>query len=339
MKCAVVTTLNHNPGDDFVRYGIYYLLRSLLGKSEIKEIHKHDATTKRAETQKIIDWADIVIIAGTPCYWYVAEYEHSGTSEWSTPIWRQKLLNSNKKVLNLGAGSYYPYHSDGSASLSSKPWCDFIRAITHKCSTTVVRDIVAYNLVKGFSDKISMASCPAAWVMEYFKLSSGKDILTGSFQNIAGHYPMGQEINVDAFRRYFRQLMYELARQHKIVIVSHSKSDFDTATGLLPNLKHHLITDRRKALEIYSRSKLYVGTRVHGAYSVISAGSPAILFSSDTRSRMMDIYNMPRYFVNDLPPFENIISQINTLMGSNTVDRIRAIKEQHQRIYAIEVAA
>jgi hypothetical protein len=50
---AVITTIDHNAGDDFVRQGIIYLLRKKLGETGVALIHKHIPVTVRPEFEWI----------------------------------------------------------------------------------------------------------------------------------------------------------------------------------------------------------------------------------------------------------------------------------------------
>ena len=49
MKISIITTVDHNVGDDFVREGIKYLLRQYFANQELifENIHKHSPITTR----------------------------------------------------------------------------------------------------------------------------------------------------------------------------------------------------------------------------------------------------------------------------------------------------
>ena len=46
-KATVITTTNHNVGDDFVREGITYLIEKIIGDFDLRLIHKHLPVTVR----------------------------------------------------------------------------------------------------------------------------------------------------------------------------------------------------------------------------------------------------------------------------------------------------
>lgn len=47
-KVCVISTLNHNVGDDFVRTGILSLLSEVFGDLEVRIVHKHFPATVRS---------------------------------------------------------------------------------------------------------------------------------------------------------------------------------------------------------------------------------------------------------------------------------------------------
>ena len=48
-RVTVITTMQHNVGDDFVRDGITYLLSRVLPKMELELVHKHLPITARPQ--------------------------------------------------------------------------------------------------------------------------------------------------------------------------------------------------------------------------------------------------------------------------------------------------
>ena len=92
MKISIITTVDHNVGDDFVREGIKYLLKKFFKNENIEfnNIHKHSPITARygyenfrnLRLSKILDntipkncskdkvlEADILVQSGAPVYW------------------------------------------------------------------------------------------------------------------------------------------------------------------------------------------------------------------------------------------------------------------------------
>ena len=339
-KVAVITTLNHNPGDDYIRFGVYHILASLLKGAQIVELHKHDATKDRVKTQEVIDWADTVIQAGTPCYWCNPGH-HSGKSEWANPIWREILFHdSSKQVINIGAGSYFGYYAEGGGALRNHEYTAYIEKMTTRSNITTVRDSLAESMLARMGFDVPLLLCPATWGQDYIgnakTIEKDKKLIVGSFQSNAGHFNFNNvALDAQRFARLYRTVITSLSKDFKVIIVSHSEKDLMEARMCLPDMEHHLISTARSqdSLAIYARASMYIGTRIHGAFSVISNGSPAILFCSDSRSRMMDLVNMPRYFVNDLPGPEELVQLATGMITDEVSEKIQLIKERNFREY------
>jgi len=337
---AVITTLNHNPGDDYIRYGMYHLMSNIFAGAEIRELHKHDALIHRPQFHETIDWADAVIQAGTPCYW-CQPHHHSGMSEWADTIWNERLFQDQKKlVLNLGAGSYFGYYSDASHALQREPFVRYINQMTKRSDLTTVRDSLAQSLLSRMGFDVPLLSCPAAWGQDYVgntkTMEKDRSLIVGSYQKMAGHYNFNKVgLNIEGFGRFYRTLMTSLSSHYRVVIVSHSPKDYQQARECIPELEHFLIpeNDSKSGLDIYARASIYIGTRIHGAYSVISSGSPAILFSSDSRSRMLDIYGMPRFFINELVNPDSMRELAIDMMKNTTSESLENIKQYHYAKY------
>ena len=54
-RVCLISTLNHNVGDDFVREGILCLLREVLGPVDVSVIHKHFPVTARGQPWPQLD--------------------------------------------------------------------------------------------------------------------------------------------------------------------------------------------------------------------------------------------------------------------------------------------
>src|ERR1039458_5862740 len=142
MKATLITTLNHNIGDDFVREGVLYLLEKKYGHFTTSFIHKHIPLTARPDgewfhskglsrffngmpkgkglfwsniidllplnlnTDKIIN-CDLLVQSGAPVFWCGAH-----VSEWYGPLIRRRFQRIKHRVpfINIGAGSCFPYN-------------------------------------------------------------------------------------------------------------------------------------------------------------------------------------------------------------------------------------
>ncbi len=167
MKATIITTINHNVGDDFVREGIKYLFKEVLkDKIEFSEIHKHSPITARYGFEWFryyrlskyfdsilpinissdrISEADIVIQSGAPVYWCHPSLSlHCPDNEWFKALIGKRFSESKQLLFNLAAGSCQKYHSDGSEFCERCK--EYANNFAELSSLTTVRDNLSLKL-------------------------------------------------------------------------------------------------------------------------------------------------------------------------------------------------
>src|SRR5688572_10571177 len=114
MNVLLISTIAHNPGDDFIRWGQQHLL-SRVAPSRFTVVHKHDPRTlfegfvrrphtphrliapllyqvhsKVTRSRNLLADADLVAFAGTPFIWRQQTRllpSTSANAEWVRPTW------------------------------------------------------------------------------------------------------------------------------------------------------------------------------------------------------------------------------------------------------------
>src|SRR5208282_3801562 len=127
MNILLVSTMAHNPGDEFIRLGVEHVLHYVYPEAKLKTIHKHDPRTLFAgfnqqsrkphrllapllyrlyavsagrDEENYLETADLVVFAGTPFIWSSAVRLFPSTcanAEWLPATWRRLFDEFRKK--------------------------------------------------------------------------------------------------------------------------------------------------------------------------------------------------------------------------------------------------
>lgn len=332
MNISIITTVNHNIGDDFVREGILFLLEQRLGKFNHHLIHKHIPITVRPEWEwfyssglsvlldrlprgrglfwsKIIDTlpivpktdkiltCDLLVQSGAPVYWSSANI-----SEWFDPLIRKRYLQIADRVpfINIGAGTCQHYDSDGSELISNPPLAAFIRVLHKLCKVTTLRDQLSKKVLNGLGLDAPVIPCPSIFGRDHLEISpQPPEYVAMNFMGVGGHYEFGQQIDKLHWRKTFIDFVGALRQEVPVLLVCHDRKEYAEALRILPNVPRFIATTAREYLDCYSRARYFIGCRVHGAFATASFGRPAFVIGSDSRARMLEEIGLESVFVNN----------------------------------------
>lgn len=323
-RVCLISTVNHNVGDDFVRAGILCLLREVLGDFTPLVIHKHfPATTRGAFWERFdqqtrglsnrFDWrsrlsraldflplhaaadkvlsSDLVVQSGAPVYWK-NRWSTCAHTEWFAPLiekrWRQ--VQSRVPLLNLGAGSCQAWGSDGAEIVADAECRAFIDRFTRWSSLTTVRDALAQRILHQCGHDVPLLPCPSIFAPGSLGLPAEGvgEYIALNYMPLGGHYDLAGR--GEAARRQWEDVFCrtarELARQHDCLLICHDHAELAAATRLLPELPRFHSTDWRDCLQAYSRCRFAVVNRVHGAVVAAAMGRHVLLTGNDTRLLM-----------------------------------------------------
>ena len=336
-KISVITTVDHNIGDDFVRDGILYLIGQVFGGMEVEMVHKHLPITARSgfawlhETgiDRLIDRirpdltlrvtrrldsalpvgpssdriasADILIQSGGPIYWTNPDGDCAHTEWWNPLVERRWLPFANgRPFLNLAGGTCQPYDSDGAEFNGRPDVLDHIRRFFDLTTLTTVRDQLSVEVLKRAGRKGILLPCSSLFAVDRLQIrSSAGDYVALNYMPAGGHFVLGQPIDADGWEKAFSSFASELARRERVVLVCHNQKEHDAARRLLPGLEVFRSSDYRDYLHFYSRARWGILNRVHGCFALASLGKPSAVVGSDSRAKMVGQLGLPETFVNN----------------------------------------
>jgi len=325
MNISIISTVNHNVGDDFVRDGIIFLLQKHFKGKELKfeVIHKHSPITTRhgfewfrnfdyssrvdrllplwVTKDRILE-ADIVVQSGAPVYWCNdAVGWHCAVNEWYTPLIERRFSkNSKGKLLNLAAGACQPYHSDGSEFLRCQQDRDYIEKFYKASAVTTLRDNLAKSILERLGFPAPVIPCSSIFAADLHGLkSSGEEYVVVNYMKGGGHFDFGQNIDENAWEREFTAFYNSIKSTENVVFVCHNRQELDNAYAIDRNARTFFSNDYLEYMKFFSKAKFGIMNRVHGAFLMASFGKPSLVIGSDTRAKMVTELGLESVFVND----------------------------------------
>lgn len=337
---AVISTINHNVGDDFVREGILYLLSQAIGSFRTHVIHKHlpvtvrenfervhttgiarllarlprvraehvsmllDALPLQPERDKILS-SDLLVQSGAPVYWSLPGGSGSHQNEWYVPLIqrRHSRVQDQVPLLNIGAGTCQPFDSDGSEFHDSPNVKSFIEDFYERCSVTTLRDTLSKRILNDLGLDAPVIPDPSIFARDRLGIQPSEPrYVVLNFMRLGGHFKFDQNLVIEQWEKEFVDYYHMLKGQYPVRIVCHNQDEARQVERILPGADYfHQVPEMAEDyLQFYSSAQFYVGCRVHGAYATASFGRPAFVIGTDTRARMLKEIGLDYMFVNDV---------------------------------------
>ena len=328
-KIGIITTLDHNIGDDFVREGIVKLLKQALPSGfETVNINKHEPlsvypishplgqigqiTKKMTRGKRKIesiseeflhkfgkskfDHVDLIVQSGAPCF-----FDGCATTEWSTKIWEHIVgrLHNNIPVLNIAAGTAYSWKTKPmKVSELKEDDSRFIKQTAKYCDLITVRDGLAQELCQQMNIKSSLLPCTAF-------LSGGETLINSevnspilvNYMDIGGHYQYDQGISPDIWRDTLRSAISKLGKRHEIVFLCHNAKEYRSAQIYFPLHKKLFPKSIGDYYSAISNSKAGIFNRMHASVALAGIGGGSLGIGNDTRMLMLEEIGIKSSFV------------------------------------------
>ena len=326
MKVTIITTVNHNVGDDFVREGIIYLLKQRFAGENllIQNIHKHSPVTSRygfewfrdlrlsrpvdkflplaVTTDRILE-ADLLVQSGAPVYWSHESGSHCSDNEWFEPLIRRryKLIKKRASFVNLAAGSCQRYNSDGSEFIRSQKDVDYVKELHELTQITTLRDTLARKILNSLNLDAPVIPCSSIFARNNLEIEpETPDFVALNYMRGGAHFNFGQNIEPERWENTFREFYQTIKDQEKCVFVCHNQAEVKEAQKIDSDANIFLSEDYIDYIKLYAKAKFGIMNRVHGAFVLASFGRPSFVIGTDSRACMAEEIGLRHAFVNDV---------------------------------------
>lgn len=359
MKTGLITTLNTNIGDDFIRMGIQRILQSLNPKDRIEwvPINKHKPETvwprlhpKRRHLslptpfnnlvghtlKNRFESCDLIVQCGAPVVW-------NGCSqcEWNGPLWQDVIapLSSSVPVINLAAGSAYPL-SVQSEQLEGDD-LKYIQSILGYCRLTTARDRLAQRLMQSAGTPVPLIPCSACLALDPLdgEIASRRTIAV-NYMPKAGHFDFLNELDEHDWARTFRSVLTALKNQYHVVFLCHNASEYQQAKALFPDFPAILPRSRRAYNRFASGVRFGVFNRLHAAVAFAGIGIPSVVVGNDTRTLMVEEFGLDVFDVRQIASEQILeaIARINAHIDEES-RRLLTLRNKTLADYSERIAA
>jgi hypothetical protein len=365
-KICLISTLHHNVGDDFVREGIIWLVRQVLGEVSFDIVHKHFPLTVRGAGWDSLDrlarvwlprsdlrlWlsraldrlpvnprtdrlltSDWVIQSGAPVYWK-NRYSRCSDSEWFQPLVTKRWAGMQPPVplLNLGAGACLAPGSDGSEVVNDISCREFIQQLTSYAALTTVRDPLAGEILRQCGHTVPVLSCPSLFSPQAAGIvAQAGEFVALNYMAAGGHYDLAPAgpLLAQKWEATFIRLAREVASQYPCVMICHNRKELADAARLLPEFPRFYSTSWRDYLDWYSRCHFAIVNRVHGAMAAAALGKRVLLIGNDTRVLTADgVPGLKWLWVSDAVNADLASEELELLKSSAPIaDNVAFIRE------------
>ncbi|MDP2653423.1 MAG: polysaccharide pyruvyl transferase family protein [Candidatus Omnitrophota bacterium] len=319
-----LTTVNHNVGDDFIREGLVYLLKDVVGEFHQILIHKHEPLrpvpgllkfrglrriwkiSRKGHVERYFNRifkADIVIQAGAPVYW-ISNSHDSSMAEWVKPFWHDRVAQfyKEKPVLNLAAGSCFSLQEKLSSILKHEKLTSFIRDIHRFCRVTTVRDALAKEILDGLGLKNELLPCASIFARDLFSVEpKPPEFFLINYMKLTGHYAWDPGFDADVWIRKVLEV-YRIAKKiYPVKFICHNLQEIREARDIgIPRQELFYSRDHRDYIEMYSKGAGGFLNRVHGAMMLASFGRKSFVVGNDTRIQMASLIGIPAVPVSEV---------------------------------------
>ncbi len=300
MNILVSTTLNWNPGDEFIRYGVMKLFEEVFGNNHNYLVWNRnpDAINQKLGSNSIAydeleqNKIDMILIAGSPD-WYSNSY-----------IKLFDYLKQHPEIPLLAIGIGSPF--------KNIQLTDLEKEIYNRPNTFVTcRD----TNVKNFVSKAIVLPCPALFCSDVVQeKDNGKTLFITQIDSV---------INQSVDKITHNILQSELSKDADIMCFY--KSEWTWYSKNFQNVQYTF--EPKELIERISKYKHIVSTRLHGAVAATSSGIPSKILSYKDNFRIISTAKELEII---LPVIYN---DINNEDGYTTKDNIQQFKEETKQKY------
>ena len=338
VNVTLITTVDHNIGDDFVREGIIYLLKKVWGPIHVQLIHKHIPITTRPEwewiysrgcthvldrvpglsglgvtsrldrrlglnlkTDKILN-CDLLVQCGAPVYWLHGT-NSCADNEWYPPLIQRRwsLVKERVPMVNIAAGTCQPYASNGAEFERDDRTLAYIRDFHDRCKLTTVRDSLSQQVLQHAGRQAPLVPCTSLFARHESGIQPDQGRFVAlNYMPYGGHYDYEGGNHSKRWEAVFREFVRKLPSGEEYIFVCHNKAEVNTVRRLFPSFPYFWSPVFKDYLKLFSSTKFGIFNRVHAAFALASFGRPSFVVGSDSRARMTDRIGLQNSWVGDI---------------------------------------
>jgi hypothetical protein len=367
MKILQVSTLQHNPGDDFIRFGQQHLLRRLGLDANFVVVHKHDPRTlfsgytRRDRTPhrlvapvlyrlhaavtrapNMLDTADLVAFAGTPFIWRQNTRllrSTSANAEWVAPIWRRLMRELlHIPVINLAAGSSLNVDQRDDDVAADPKVATFLRDAVTRSAVTTARDQRTALILASLGHEVPVLACTSLWAADGAEVESeAPEYVAVNVMRRGVHSSRGKSTDERGWKDVITRVVGWLSERHRVRLICHSPDELDVAHTWFPQHDAFYSRDAVEVLGAYGRAFYTVSNRVHGAGGAASFGRPALGIGGDSRIELLREFGLPTLDVATATA-DSIISECERIEADwDTITRDLSSLAAHQERRYVEL--
>ncbi|MBD0320105.1 MAG: polysaccharide pyruvyl transferase family protein [Gemmatimonadetes bacterium] len=364
-RVGLITTLDTNIGDDFIREGVKRVVAAALDGREIEwvMVNKHHPLTVypgwhpvrlaerlprgRGKAQRLartllhplplsrFDGCELVVQCGAPVLWPGCH-----GSEWAEPLWREvvgRLAARGVPVLNLAAGSCYPWESPAER-IDDAADVEYVRRALADCRLTTSRDTLAHRLYASVGGDTPLVRCTAFVAPRGQATDRDERLVLVNYMAGAGHYDWGQGVDGGGWEATMKTVLERLKERHRVAFLCHTQAEYDLAGGLDPSLPRILPRTPREYFEVAARAAGAVCNRLHASVAMAGMGIPSVAIGTDTRLLMVEQVGIPALYVKEATA-ERVLHELDAGMAraGQTRDRLLAASDETWDAYVTAI--
>jgi len=358
LKIGLITTLNTNIGDDFIRTGLCKVLQQVCGKRQIEfiAVNKHEPYTvynnwhpiqiariskhlpkgkhafaRLAQTLLAtsmfsrFEHADAVVQCGAPVIW-----PQCYQCEWAVPLWHKVIrqIHERTPVLNLAAGSCFPWENQPLAIEDSLD-AEYLRAIHGYCRLTTARDSLTRSLFKELGCDVQQIACSALLAADgVSKMKERGDLVLINYMPGGGHYDFGQHVDGSSWAETVRALVKRLERRHNVAFLCHNETEFRAASDLAGEIPRLWPKTIPEYFSMVFKAKVGIFNRMHASVALAGMGIPSIAIGTDTRLLMVKNLKLPCFYVKEASA-DLLEQEVEILLNEKEQERERLLQLRH----------
>jgi hypothetical protein len=333
MKIKLLTTIDTNIGDDFIRQGLINVIYDIDQRVTLENFNKHVPyslvkpgfflfcwkvlgrlpflrKSKRIKSfllshmKSVFHDCDLVVQCGAPVIWPSCDH-----AEWKPFFW-EKMTQVPSPILNLGGGSCFPILGEPHLSESDEK---YIKLMCDQSTLTSCRDKLALTFFSKYLNDTQLIPCSASLSSLHLnrEYRSQKKYIIINYMQGGGHFDWGQNINDEKWSKTILSIYEHLISEGKEVrFICHSDIEVKLLTegfsGALSKVNIVTPTSIEEYYEVVKDAEYGICNRMHASVFLAGLGIPSIAVCTDTRLNMVDEFKQPTLYVEDAT-FEKVV--------------------------------